>query len=61
MIRHAHRWIPILLVLALLAGACAPATPAPAPAKKEFTFYIVSHGGPTAAPRTPSGAWSSKG
>ncbi len=46
MIRRAYRWILILLALALLAGACAPATPAPAPAKKEFTFYIVSHGGP---------------
>ena len=46
MIRVVRRWIPLFLILGLLLGACAPATPAATPPKKEFTFYIVSHGGP---------------
>ncbi len=46
MTRSIVRLILLGVVLAVILGACAPATPAATPPRKEFTFYIVSHGGP---------------
>ncbi|WP_352428969.1 sugar ABC transporter substrate-binding protein [Thermoflexus sp.] len=47
MTRRMLHGLLVVLAMALALGACAPAAPpTPAPAKKEFTFYIVSHGGP---------------
>lgn len=46
MTRSIARRILLGVILAVALGACAPATPAATPPRKEFTFYIVSHGGP---------------